>query len=67
MDYMPINEVTMSLALMQPPLKPRKKAPTLRDADWEPHRVLITELYAPGKTLKDVIFVGIPHASCPTA
>ncbi|KAH5063199.1 hypothetical protein HBH96_061220 [Parastagonospora nodorum] len=57
MDYMPSNEFMMSPTSMQPPPKPRKKAPTLRDADWEPHRVLITELYTSGKTLKDVIVI----------
>ncbi|KAH5327056.1 hypothetical protein HBI12_074540 [Parastagonospora nodorum] len=57
MDYMPSNEFMMSPTSMQPPPKPRKKAPTLRDADWEPHRVLITELYTSGKTLKDVMAI----------
>ncbi|EAT83723.2 hypothetical protein SNOG_08555 [Parastagonospora nodorum SN15] len=57
MDYMPSNEVMMSPTSMQPPPRPRKKAPTLRDADWDPHQVLITELYTSGKTLKDVIAI----------
>ena len=57
MDYMPSNEVMMSPTSMQPPPRTRKKAPTLRDADWDPHQVLITELYTSGKTLKDVIAI----------
>jgi hypothetical protein len=40
---------------MQPPPKSRKKAPTLRDDDWEPHKTLITRLYTSGTTLSDVM------------
>ncbi|KAH3966044.1 hypothetical protein HBI56_063740 [Parastagonospora nodorum] len=57
MDYVPSNEFMASPTSMQPPPKPRKKAPTLRDTDWDPHQVLITELYTSGKTLKDVMAI----------
>jgi hypothetical protein len=42
--------------LMQPPPRPRKrKAPTLRDSDWQPHKSRISELYTSGMTLKDIM------------
>lgn len=53
----PAHPITISKSTgsMQPPPKPRKKkAPTLRDNDWEPHKVRITGLYTAGTTLKDV-------------
>jgi hypothetical protein len=47
---------TMSTNPMQPPLKPprKKKAPTLRDSDWEPYRTRLTELYNSQTTLKQI-------------
>lgn len=43
------------LASMQPPPKPRKrKAATLRDVDWEPHKERIMELHGSGMTLEDM-------------
>lgn len=43
------------VAQMQPPAKPRKrKAATLRDEDWEPHREKIVELFASGLSLDEL-------------
>lgn len=40
---------------VQPPTKPRKrKAPTLRESDWEPYKDRITDLYTSGAPLKRV-------------
>jgi hypothetical protein len=40
---------------MLPPAKPRKKkAPTLRESDWEPYKDRITKLYASKTSLKVV-------------
>ncbi|KAF2829125.1 hypothetical protein CC86DRAFT_368201 [Ophiobolus disseminans] len=40
---------------MQPPAKTRKrKAPTLRESDWEPYKDQINELYTSGMPLKQV-------------
>jgi hypothetical protein len=43
---------------VQPPTKSRmKKAPTLRDSDWDPYKSRITELYTSKIALKDVIAI----------
>jgi hypothetical protein len=44
-----------SQSILPPPAKHRKKkAPTLRESDWKPHKDRIIELYASGMTLEDV-------------
>jgi hypothetical protein len=57
-DLMDIDWTADSISptiLMQPPAKARKrKAPTLRDSDWEPYRKRLTELYTAGMLLKDL-------------
>jgi hypothetical protein len=55
MESMLMENSTMLPTSMQPPPKSRKKAPTLRDDDWEPHKTLITRLYTSGTTLSDVM------------
>jgi hypothetical protein len=46
----------MSVAALWPQSKARKrKAPTLRDIDWEPHKVRIAELYTSNATLKGIM------------
>jgi hypothetical protein len=41
----------------QPALKPprKTKAPTLRDADWEPHRLRLTQLHKLGLKLDEIM------------
>jgi hypothetical protein len=56
-DFMDFDwsDATSNHADPQPPTKPRKrKAPTLRDSDWEPYRERFTELYTAGLSLKDL-------------
>jgi hypothetical protein len=50
------NSGRMSTNSMQLAAKlPRKrKAPTLRDSDWDPYRAHFTELYNSGTTLKEI-------------
>lgn len=43
-----------SLSMLPPPKPRKRKAPTLRESDWEPYRERITELYATKMPLKVV-------------
>jgi hypothetical protein len=55
MEFELSNGPSNSTDSMQPPTKRRKrKAPTLRDSDWEPIKERFTELYTAGVSQKDL-------------
>lgn len=57
MDTMILGNAMPLPTFEHPSWGPGRKARTLRDADWEPHKILIAELYTSGTTLNNVIAI----------
>jgi hypothetical protein len=54
-DIVESTALEASQSWLPPPTNTRKKkAPTLRESDWKPHKDRIIELYASGMTLEGV-------------